>query len=534
MQASNHRLSIFAHPPANATFVAYFLGAVVPLLGLGIVLDRFILAPLGGGEIASPAFERAPVLAAFLSMAGLSLTCFFMLRRVLKQTLGQHLMLTSFDAVTGLPNRRLFKTRLEQALRHAERDGSLVAAAFIDLDSFKRVNDTWGHAAGDELLRQVGERLVGCLRMGDAVASPGAQTGLARLGGDEFTLLLTRVSSQDDVGRIARRVLRSLEAPFRVKGREIYVTASLGVAIYPADGEDAGTLLRNADQAMYCAKERGRNNYQFHSGAMNQVMARKAELEERLRYALEQEELLVFYQPVRDARSGELTGAEALLRWRDPEIGPDLPEELISLAEEIGLISRVGEWVLRTACVQARTWREAGYAPIRIAVNVSGHQIRQASFVDSVVSALEDTEMSPAQLDLEITESTIMQDDEITVGTLHRLHDLGVGLVLDDFGTGYSSLSYLQRFPVTRLKVDRSFIVDLATNRDDAALTEAIIAMAHGLRLGVVAESVENEEQVALLRELGCDELQGYLLGRPMSPEAFERFLAREKEEVEA
>jgi diguanylate cyclase (GGDEF)-like protein len=532
MQAPNHRLSIFAHPPANATFAAYFLGAVLPLLGLGIVLDRYVFAPLGvPDELASPVFWRLPVLAAFLSMATLSLTCFFMLRRVVKQTLGQHRMLTSFDAVTGLPNRRLFKTRLEQAVRHAERDGSLVAAGFIDLDSFKRVNDTWGHATGDELLRQVGERLVGCLRMGDAVASPGAQTGLARLGGDEFTLLLTRVSSQEDVGRIARRVLRSLEVPFQVKGREIYVTASLGVAIYPTDGADAGALLRNADQAMYCAKERGRNNYQFHSGAMNESMERKAELEVRLRSALDREELLLFYQPVRDARSGELTGAEALLRWNDPEIGPDLPEELIALAEEIGLISRVGDWVLRTACAQARKWQDEGYKAIRIAVNVSGHQIRQESFVDTVVAALEETGISPALLDLEITESTIMQDDEVTTRTLHRLHELGLGLVLDDFGTGYSSLSYLQRFPVTRLKVDRSFIVDLATNRDDAALTSAIIAMAHGLRLGVVAESVENEEQVALLRELGCDELQGYLLGRPMSSEAFEHFLDCDKEE---
>jgi EAL domain-containing protein (putative c-di-GMP-specific phosphodiesterase class I) len=285
---------------------------------------------------------------------------------------------------------------------------------------------------------------------------------------------------------------------------------------------------------MYCAKDRGRNNYQFHSGSMNEAVERKAELEMRLRRALDQDELLVFYQPVRDARSGKLTGAEALLRWRDPEIGPDLPGELISLAEEIGLISRVGEWVLHTACGQARTWREAGYEQIRIAVNVSGHQIRQASFVETVLAALEESGLSPALLDLEITESTIMQDDEVTNRTLHRLHEMGVGLVLDDFGTGYSSLSYLQRFPVTRLKVDRSFIVDLTTNQDDAALTSAIIAMAHGLRLGVVAESVENEEQVALLRQLGCDELQGYLLGRPMSAEQFEDFLAPEKDDPEA
>jgi diguanylate cyclase (GGDEF)-like protein len=534
MRSSDHPLSLFAHPPRRAAFVAYFLGAVVPLLVLGIVVERHLLArfppPAGDPQLL---LGIAGTLGAFLSISVLSLACFLMLRRVLGEALEQQRKLASFDSVTGLPNRRLYRARLEQAIEHARNDNALVGTGFIDLDGFKRVNDTLGHAAGDELLRQVGDRIVGSLRLSDAVGATSMQRALARQGGDEFTFLLTRVATQEDVGRIASRVVRSLEAPFQISGKEVFVTASVGVAIFPFDGDNASTLLKNADQAMYWAKDRGRNNYQFYSASMNQATERKMDLEAGLRRALARQEFSLAFQPVRDAREGTLNGAEALLRWNDSEGNPIEPEEFIPIAEETGLIAAIGHWVLHTACAQARAWRDAGFAPIRLAVNVSGHQIRQPGFVESVVTALESTGTSAASLDLEITESTIMLDDEVTNDTIRQLDEIGIGLVLDDFGTGYSSLSYLKRFPVSRIKVDRSFIEELETNRDDRALTGAIISMAHSLGLGVVAESVETLEQIEVLRGLHCDELQGYLLGRPVSAEQFALLLIQEKQRSE-
>jgi diguanylate cyclase (GGDEF)-like protein len=534
MRTSNHPLSLFAYSPRRAAFVAYFLGAVVPLVVLGVVVERHLLTRLSSPAANLPLLLGvAGTLGAFLSISLLSLACFLMLRRVLGDAVEQQRRLASFDSVTGLPNRRLYRTRLEQAIEHARHDGTLVATGFIDLDGFKRVNDMLGHAAGDKLLREVGDRIVGSLRLSDSVGSTSGQSALARQGGDEFTFLLTRVATQEDVGRIASRVVRSLEAPFVISGKEVFVTASLGVAIYPFDGDSASALLENADQAMYWAKDRGRNNYQFYSAAMNQATERKMELEAGLRRALEREEFSLAFQPVRDAREGTLNGAEALIRWNDPEGNPIEPEEFIPIAEETGLIAKIGEWVLYTASAQARDWRAAGFAPIRLAVNVSGYQIRKPGLVESVIDALESTGTSAAFLDLEITESTIMQDDEVTNDTIRRLDEIGVGLVLDDFGTGYSSLSYLKRFPVSRVKVDRSFIEELETNRQDQALTGAIISMAHGLGLGVVAESVETLEQIEVLRGLHCDELQGYLLGKPVSAEEFTRLLTEEKEASE-
>jgi diguanylate cyclase (GGDEF)-like protein len=535
MRTSNHPLSLFAYPPRRAAFVAYFLGAVVPLVVLGVVVERHLLT-----RINNPAGDLhlllgvAGTLGAFLSISLLSLACFLMLRRVLGDAVEQQRRLASFDSVTGLPNSRLYRVRLEQAIEHARNDEALVATGFIDLDGFKRVNDMLGHAAGDKLLREVGNRIVGSLRLSDSVGSSSAQSALARQGGDEFTFLLTRVATQEDVGRIASRVVRSLEAPFLISEKEVFVTASLGIAIYPLDGDDASALLENADQAMYWAKDRGRNNYQFYSASMNQATERKTELEAGLRRALDRDEFSLVFQPVRDAREGTLNGAEALIRWNDPEGNPIEPAEFIPVAEETGLIAKIGEWVLRTASAQAQAWRAAGFAPIRLAVNVSGHQIRQPGLVESVIDALESTGTSAAFLDLEITESTIMQDDEVTNETIRRLDEIGVGLVLDDFGTGYSSLSYLKRFPVSRVKVDRSFIEELETNRQDQALTGAIISMAHGLGLGVVAESVETLEQIEVLQGLHCDELQGYLLGKPVSAEEFTRLLIEEKQESES
>jgi diguanylate cyclase (GGDEF)-like protein len=536
MRASSNPLSIFAHSPRRIAFAAYFLGAVVPLLLLGeVVMEQHLVArfrPPGSAPQSLPS-TGGTLVASLVWTSVLSLGCFFMLRRTLGEAMEYQRRLVSFDAVTGLPNGRLYRTRLEQAIEHARNDDVLLATGLIDLDGFKRVNDTLGHAAGDMLLREVGNRIVGSLRLSDAVAATSAQSALARQGGDEFTFLLTRFATQDDVDRIASRVVRSLEAPFVIGGKEVFVTASMGIAIFPLDGDNASSLLTNADQAMYWAKDRGRNNYQFYSASMNQATEKKMEVEAGLRRALERQEFSLVYQPVRDARESTLNGAEALLRWNDTEGNPIEPKDFISIAEETGLIAKIGQWVLYTACAQARSWRTAGFAPIRIAVNVSGHQIREPSFVGSVIYALESTGTSAAFLDLEITESTIMQNDDVTNDAIQRLHEIGVGLVLDDFGTGYSSLSYLKRFPVNRIKVDRSFIEDLETNQENRALTGAIISMAHGLGLGVVAESVETLEQIEVLQGLRCDELQGYLLGKPVPAEQFTQFLIEEKQQSE-
>ncbi len=333
---------------------------------------------------------------------------------------------------------------------------------------------------------------------------------------------------------VAKRALDSLTTPFTLEGQTILVSASVGIAVYPLDGDDAETLLRNADTAMYQAKAIGSNNCQFYTPRMNSALLRNLQLGGLLSQALERGALSLRYQPLRDARSGRLVAAEALLRWEDQELGSISPDEFIPVAEETGLIHPIGEWVLRTACVQSRSWRDAGYHPIRMAVNLSGQQLRRGTFADLVVQILRETGASADDLDLEITESTIMQDDLVTAKALTTLHAAGVGLTLDDFGTGYSSLSYLRRFPIDRVKIDRSFVAGSIANPDDAALTAAIIAMAHSLRLSVVAEGVETLEQAELLRQRGCDELQGYLFSRPVLAEQFVDFLEREKEELAA
>ena len=341
--------------------------------------------------------------------------------------------------------------------------------------------------------------------------------------------MLTGISDALDVDRIARRMLEALRAPFRVADRELFVTASLGIAIYPLDGDSVETLLKNADTAMYCAKQLGRNNFQFFSASMNDTSRRKLELEERLRGALSRDELSVHYQPVRDVETGHVVAAEALVRWEDPEIGPVSPDEFIPVAEDAGLIDALGEGVLRAACAQSRAWQAAGLHPIRMAVNVSGHQVQRSGFVEKVAQILQETGLSPAHLELEITESTIMHDDERIDAEFAALDDMGITLALDDFGTGYSSLTYLRRFPISRIKIDRSFVDGIPYDSENLAVSAAIISMAHHLAMTVVGEGVETQEQAQCLRELGCDELQGYLFSPAVPAREFVRFLDREK-----
>jgi predicted signal transduction protein with EAL and GGDEF domain len=522
-----------SHPLVRGSFLAYFLGGVVPLVSLGIVIERYVLGPLAGSR-EPPLLGPLAMLLLFASIALLSLASFLLLRRAVRASLVEIQALASYDPLTGLPNRRLYEDRLGQALLHARRRGDLVAVCFLDLDRFKRINDTLGHRSGDLLLRQVAERLTATVRSSDSVArlGPDEPRGVvSRLGGDEFTFLLQGIADPKDVALVVHRVLDRLGAPFDLGGQEVFATASLGIAIYPFDGEDPEALLASADRAMYSAKGRGRNSYQFFSRSMNEAAQRRLELERRLRAALERDGLSLHYQPVRDASSGEVRGAEALLRWRDPELGPLAPGEFIPIAEETGLIGALGEWVLRRACAQARAWQDAGFRPIRMAVNVSGHQLRLPSFARTVSRALEESGLGASQLELEIIESAIVEREEATEATLCDLDALGVGIVLDDFGTGYSSLSTLRRFPIRRLKVDRAFVAELPGNRDDRVLTQTIVAMARNLGLGVVAEGVETLAQAECLRALGCDELQGHLFSPAVPAEAFERFLEREKRE---
>jgi diguanylate cyclase len=436
--------------------------------------------------------------------------------------------LAYYDGLTGLPNRQLFQEQLRRALVWAERQSHCVALLFLDLDRFKQVNDTLGHTVGDALLCEVARRMTRSLRLGDYLARSDEREPrgeVSRLGGDEFTVLLAGLSTSVDAAVVAQRVLDELSVPIPAGGYELFTTASIGIAVYPADGEDLETLLRNADTAMYQAKNNHGNNFQFYTEAMNATAARKLHLASRLRHAPAQRQLEIVYQPIRDAQTAEVCAAEALLRWHDPELGAVAPEEFIPIAEDTGLILSIGEWVLRSACAQLSRWRSEGFAPIRIAVNVSTHQLRQPSWPQLVARILAETGVSADQLELELTESAILAHEEVTIRVLAELHAMGVGLVLDDFGTGYSSLSSLRRFPIERVKIDRSFVGDITDDPDDAALTTAILSMARGLELRVVAEGVETREQAEFLRERGCHELQGFLFSPPVSAAEFVRFL---------
>jgi diguanylate cyclase (GGDEF)-like protein len=450
------------------------------------------------------------------------------------QMLEQVKSLAYYDSLTGLPNRLSYKERLAQALDHARASGKLVAAFFIDLDHFSRINDTLGHDVGDQLLQHVALRLRASCRDREDEVGP-AQDALApdvaRLGGDEFTVIIPGLTHPEDAAKLARRILSSLAHPIRVAGQEIFVNASIGIAIYPDDGEDLETLLMHADTAMYKAKEQGGSSYQAYSRAMNASALQRLTLENALRRALEREEFELHYQPIVDGRTGVPTGAEALVRWRHPELGLLLPSEFIPLAEENGLIVPLGEWVLRQACTQNRAWQDAGLTPIRVVVNLSSRQLRR-SLPEMVGRILQTTGLEARFLGLELTESLLVKHQKEDIETLHALRAMGLHLAVDDFGTGYSSFSYLKHLPLDTLKIDRSFVREITTSPDDAAITTAIIAMAHALGLKVVGEGVETEGQRDVLQGQGCDALQGYLFSRPVLPDAFVPLLSKKPQIV--
>jgi diguanylate cyclase (GGDEF)-like protein len=445
------------------------------------------------------------------------------------QMLEQVKSLAYYDSLTGLPNRLSYKERLARALEHARHHGELVAAFFIDLDHFSRINDTLGHEAGDLLLQQVALRLRACCRdREDEVgrAQEALAADVARLGGDEFTVIIPGLVQPQDATKLARRILSSLAHPFRVAGQEIFVNASIGIAVYPNDGEDLETLLMHADTAMYKAKEQGGSSYQAYSRAMNASALQRLTLENALRRALEREEFELHYQPIMDARTGVPVGAEALVRWRHPELGLLLPSEFIALAEENGLIIPLGEWVLHQACTQNRAWQAAGLTPIRVAVNLSSRQLRR-SLPETVARTLRTTGLESRFLGLELTESLLVNHHKEDMDTLHSLRAMGLHLAVDDFGTGYSSFSYLKLLPLDALKIDRSFVREITTSPDDAAITTAIIAMAHALGLKVVGEGIETAAQREVLRGQGCDAMQGYLFSRPVVPDQLVPLLTR-------
>ncbi|MHB1619641.1 MAG: EAL domain-containing protein [Sulfuricella sp.] len=422
----------------------------------------------------------------------------------------------NYDTLTELPNRNLSRDRLGQALSYARRHGRDLALMFIDLDHFKNINDSLGHNIGDLLLKQVSARLAGCVREGDTVA---------RQGGDEFVVILSDVAAEEDISVVTRKILTAMAEPFDIDGHELYVSCSIGIALYPRDGEDAETLLKNADAALYRAKDLGRNNAQFFTAEMNVKAMERLMLENGLRHALERNEFVVHYQPQVDLRSGEIIGMEALVRWQHPELGLVSPARFIPVAEESGLIVPLGEWVLRTACAQNKAWQRAGLKPISVAVNLSARQFRQPNLVEVVAGILRETELDPAHLELELTESLVMHNVEVTIATLGRLKAMGIKLSIDDFGTGYSSLSYLKRFPIDMLKIDQSFVRDITTDPSDAAIAKTIISMAHDLQLRVIAEGVETEEQKSFLQQRHCDEMQGYFFSKPVPAVDFEVLL---------
>ena len=424
------------------------------------------------------------------------------------------------DALTQLPNRTLLHDQLGRAIAHAARSSSQVAVLFIDLDRFKSINDTLGHAVGDELLVQAGERLAAGTRRGDMVA---------RIGGDEFVVMNQSMGREEGPAIIADRFLARLARPFLLEGREYWISGSIGISVFPRDGLDATELIRNADVALYQAKARGGNAFCFYDDRMNERVRKRLELENRLRRAIEMNELRIAYQPKIEVATGRITGAEALLRWRDSKLGHVAPHEFIPVAEASGLIVRLGEWTIREACRQLGAWREAGLAEgVQVMVNLSPHQIEERDGLRAVVSsALWDASLRPADLALEVTESALMRNEAQATHVLSELRQIGIGISLDDFGTGFSSLGYLKRFPVDTVKIDQGFVRDLAFDPDDAAIVAAVLSIAGQLDLNVVAEGVETHEQCEFLRERGCPEIQGFLYSPPLDGESFAALLRR-------
>lgn len=443
-----------------------------------------------------------------------------------KRTEEQIRQLAFYDTLTGLPNRVFFKEHVKQALRHAEREGHSVALFFLDLDNFKNINDTLGHQVGDLLLEQVAQRLSHCVRGEDSILRAQADEfnhHVARLGGDEFTVLVHEIRHPEDAAKVAQRILHALADAVEIENQELFVSTSIGIAIYPLDGRDHDTLLKNADTAMYHAKGQGRGRYQFYNASMHASALEKLELETGLRRALERSEFRLYYQPRVDSETGIVVGTEALLRWAHPQRGLVPPVQFIPLAEETGLIVPIGAWVLHEACRQNKAWHNAGLPPVAVSVNISSLQFRQRNFADLVADALEVHDLPAECLELEVTESLLMQDAELTVQTIRNLKRTGVRISIDDFGTGFSSLNYLKRFPVDTLKIDRSFIRGVNLDRDNSAIATAIIALAKSLDLSVVAEGVETNAERSYLVQRGCREMQGFLISKPLPPLELQR-----------
>lgn len=423
--------------------------------------------------------------------------------------------LAHYDLLTGLPNRALFRDRLLQAMAQAKRTSTLVAVMFVDIDHFKDINDSLGHAVGDQLLKEIAQRIRACVRETDTVA---------RFGGDEFGLIQTNLNTVEGAADLADRLIDSIGKPFHMDGHEIHSGASVGVTIYPFDDHNAEDILKNADMAMYKAKREGRGRYQFYIAELNKIIQQRTAIERDLRNALQKNQLKLHYQPQLDLVTGQVVGVEALLRWQHPERGDISPVEFIPVAESTGLIMPIGEWVMRTACQQARAWQDAGLQPVRVAINLSAVQFRHKNLHETITQALSDSHLDPRWLEIELTESLIMKDVRTTIETLQHLHELGVQISIDDFGTGYSSLSYLTRFPISKIKLDKSFVRDV-DKKDGAAIAHTVITLGHSLNMKVMAEGVETVEQLRFLREHACNEVQGYYFGRPMPPGAIERLL---------
>ena len=456
-----------------------------------------------------------------------------------KRTEEQIRRLAYCDSLTGIPNRQAFLETLERELLRSKEHDKKFAVLFMDLDAFKRINDTLGHDVGDHLLKVVSERLRETIRPSDLVLRAEHEfeatfggSNLARLGGDEFTILIPDLERVEDALNVAHRVKEAMRRPFMIEAHEIFVTASIGISLYPEDGEDCNSLLKYADTAMYHAKNCGKNNAKLYSSSLTMEIMSHVKMEVGLRKALQNNELYLLYQPQIDVPSTQIVGVEALVRWRHPERGIISPTEFIPLAEETGLIVPIGEWVLRTACNQAKAWQNDGGRAIRMAVNLSAKQFKDENLTQIVLSALADTGLDARLLELELTEGTLMDDARATMVTLEQLRGIGVYLSIDDFGTGYSSMNYLKRFDVRALKIDKSFIAGLPQDTENAAITRAIIAMAHGLKMVVVAEGVETDEQLLMLEEYGCDMVQGYFLGHPSPHDTITAMLARQVDQL--
>ena len=445
--------------------------------------------------------------------------------------------LAFYDNLTGLPNRMLYKERLTQALQRAARTRRHVAVCFLDLDHFSAINDTLGHDLGDQLIRDVANRLSVCCRETDTVSRLAGDCGpleVARLGGDEFTVVLPDLVDPQEADRAAWRILNCFTDPFRLGTNEVYVSTSMGIAVYPEDGQTIEDLVKNADVAMYHAKENGRNTYRLYSPTMNSEAMGRMRLDQQLRRAVDTGQFAMVYQPIANTATGAITGAEALVRWNHPERGLLSPAEFIAMTEESGLIVRLGEWILRTVCAQGKLWADQGVGPLRLSVNLSGRQLQRSDIVDLIWDILQETQLPPRFLVLELTESVLMQPDSPVAASIRALAKLGVRFAIDDFGTGYSSLSYLKHFPVDTLKIDQSFIRDLLTDSDDAAITSAVIALGKALGIAVVAEGVETEAQAAYLAQHGCHQIQGYYVGQPLSAAEFAASLPSLSRRLEA